>query len=80
MYTDILNRSVEKAEIAEVEFEKTAELYLESMMGIVSLCIIHGNKEIFPSKKEMKITLEKQHNLSRIFLKGLKWNTNLAYL
>jgi AcrR family transcriptional regulator len=72
MYTDILKRSVEKAEIAEVEFEKTAGLYLESMMGIVSLCIIHRNKEILPSKKEMKITLEKQNNLSRIFVKGLK--------
>jgi AcrR family transcriptional regulator len=72
MYADILKRSVEKAEIAEVELEKTAELYLESMMGITSLCIIHGNKELFPSKKEMKIILEKQHSLSRIFVKGLK--------
>jgi AcrR family transcriptional regulator len=72
MYADILKRSVEKAEIAEVEFEKTAELYLESMMGITALCMIHGNKELFPTKKEMKIILEKQHNLSRIFVKGLK--------
>lgn len=72
MYADILKRSIEKAEIAEVELEKTAELYLESMMGITSLCIIHGNKELFPSKKEMKIILEKQHSLSRIFVKGLK--------
>lgn len=72
MYADILKRSVEKAEIAEVELEKTAELYLESMMGITSLCIIHGNKELFPSKKEMKIILEKQHSLSKIFVKGLK--------
>lgn len=72
MYTDILKRSVEKAEIAEVDLEKTAELYLESMMGITSLCIIHGNKELFPSKKEMKIILEKQHSLSKIFVKGLK--------
>jgi len=72
MYADILKRSVEKAEIAEVDLEKTAELYLESMMGITSLCIMHGNKELFPSKKEMKIILEKQHSLSRIFVKGLK--------
>jgi AcrR family transcriptional regulator len=72
MYADILRRSVESGEIAEVELEKTAELYLESMMGITSLCIMHGNKELFPSKKEMKIILEKQHSLSRIFVKGLK--------
>jgi AcrR family transcriptional regulator len=72
MYVDILKRAVEAGEIAEVELEKTAELYLESMMGITSLCIMHGNKELFPSKKEMKIILEKQHSLSRIFVKGLK--------
>jgi AcrR family transcriptional regulator len=72
MYADILRRSVEKGEIAEVDLEKTAELYLASMMGITSLCIMHGNKELFPSKKEMKIILEKQHSLSKIFVKGLK--------
>ena len=72
MYADILRRSVEKGEIAAVDLEKTAELYLESMMGITSLCIMHGNKELFPSKKEMKIILEKQHSLSKIFVKGLK--------
>jgi TetR/AcrR family transcriptional repressor of mexJK operon len=72
MYVDILRRSVEKGEIAAVDLEKTAELYLESMMGITSLCIMHGNKELFPSKKEMKIILEKQHSLSKIFVKGLK--------
>jgi len=72
MYADILRRSVESGEIAELELEKTAELYLESMMGITSLCIMHGNKELFPSKKEMKIILEKQHSLSKIFVKGLK--------
>jgi len=72
IYMDILKRSVDAGEIAEVELEKTAELYLESMMGITSLCIMHGNKELFPSKKEMKVILEKQHSLSRIFVKGLK--------
>jgi len=72
IYADILNRAIDNGEIAEVELEKTAELYLESMMGITSLCIMHGNKELFPSKKEMKIILEKQHSLSRIFVKGLK--------
>ncbi|MEJ7560266.1 MAG: TetR/AcrR family transcriptional regulator [Pedobacter sp.] len=72
MYAEILRRSVEKGEIAAVDLEKTAELYLESMMGIISQCIMHGNRELFPSKKEMKIILEKQHSLSRIFVKGLK--------
>jgi hypothetical protein len=52
MYADILKRSVEKAEIAEVECEKTAKLYLKSIMGITFLFIIHGNKELFLSKNK----------------------------
>jgi hypothetical protein len=52
--------------------DKIAELYLDSLAGITSLCILHGNKELFPSKKEMKAMLDKQINLSNIFLKGLK--------
>jgi hypothetical protein len=49
-----------------------AELYLDSLSGITSLCLLHGNKELFPSKKDMKAILEKQLSLSKIFIKGLK--------
>ncbi|MES2828307.1 MAG: TetR/AcrR family transcriptional regulator [Bacteroidota bacterium] len=72
MHVDIFRKAMEKGEIAALDLEKTAELYLESLMGITSLCIMHGNKELFPSKKDMKIMLDKQLSLSRIFIKGLK--------
>lgn len=72
MHVDILKRAMEKGEIADTDLEKTAELYLESLMGITSLCIMHGNKELFPSKKDLKIMLDKQLSLSKIFVKGLK--------
>ncbi|MEJ2884680.1 TetR/AcrR family transcriptional regulator [Pedobacter sp. GR22-6] len=68
----IFEQAIEKGEIGMINTEKMAELYLESMAGITSLCILHGNKELFPSKKEMKTMLEKQIDLSNIFVKGLK--------
>ncbi len=71
-HADIFQTAIEKGEISETDVEKTAELYLESLAGITSLCIMHGNKELFPSKKELKTMLEKQVNLSNIFIKGLK--------
>lgn len=71
-HADIFKAAMEKGELAMADANKIAELYLESLAGITSLCILHGNKELFPSKKELKIMLEKQINLSNIFLKGLK--------
>ncbi|HKG05013.1 MAG TPA: TetR/AcrR family transcriptional regulator [Pedobacter sp.] len=68
----IFQAAIEKGEIAPTDTEKIAELYLESLAGITSLCIMHGNKELFPSKKEMKAMLEKQLSLSKIFIKGLQ--------
>ncbi|WP_214229039.1 TetR/AcrR family transcriptional regulator [Pedobacter sp. B4-66] len=71
-HADIFRAAMEKGELAQADANKIAELYLESLAGITSLCILHGNKELFPSKKELKIMLEKQLSLSNIFLKGLK--------
>jgi len=71
-HADIFKAAMEKGELAMADANKTAELYLLSLAGITSLCILHGNKELFPSKKEMKAILEKQISLSNIFLKGLK--------
>jgi AcrR family transcriptional regulator len=71
-HADVFQAAIEKGEIAQTNVEKIAELYLESLAGITSLCIMHGNKELFPSKKEMKAMLEKQLSLSKIFIKGLQ--------
>jgi len=71
-HASIFQQGIDAGEISDIDVDKTAELYLESLAGINSLCILHGNKELFPSKKEFKIMLEKQINLSRIFVKGLK--------
>ncbi|ALL04548.1 transcriptional regulator [Pedobacter sp. PACM 27299] len=71
-HAKVLQRAIDNGEIAPVDPYKIAELYLDSQAGITSLCLLHGNKELFPSKKEMKTILEKQHQLSKIFIKGLK--------
>ena len=72
LHMDLFRKAMESGEIAQADTEKIAELYLESLAGITSLCIMHGNKELFPSKKELKTILDKQINLSHIFIKGLK--------
>ncbi|WP_276090802.1 TetR/AcrR family transcriptional regulator [Pedobacter sp. JY14-1] len=71
-HASIFQQAVDRGEIKPVNVSKIAELYLESQAGITSLCILHGNKELFPSKKEMKLMLEKQLDLSGIFIKGLQ--------
>jgi AcrR family transcriptional regulator len=72
LHADIFQKSMDKGEIAPTDANKTAELYIDSLTGITSLCIMHGNKDLFPSKKEMKDILDKQLSLSAIFIKGLK--------
>lgn len=72
LHADFFQSAIDKGEIAAMDVYKTAELYLDSLAGITSLCILHGNKELFPSKKEMKNILERQLSLSNIFIKGLK--------
>lgn len=72
IHAAIFERAIQRNEIAPMEVVKITELYLDSLAGITSLCIMHGNKELFPSKKEMKNILERQLSLSEIFIRGLK--------
>jgi len=72
LHADIFQEAINNGQIADTDAYKVAELYIDSLAGITSLCIMHGNKELFPSKKEMKNILERQLSLSAIFIKGLK--------
>ncbi|MCX2481313.1 TetR/AcrR family transcriptional regulator [Pedobacter sp. MC2016-15] len=72
-HESVFETAVAKNEIAAQEdIPKLAELYLATQSGLTSLCIMHGNKELFPGKKELKLMKEKQVSLSKIFIKGLK--------
>ena len=67
-----LQNAMDKGEIEVGDSHNLAELYLQSLAGIMSLCVLYGNKELLPNKKVMKAMYEKQQQLSRIFIKGLK--------
>lgn len=71
-HSAIFKEAIDKGEIEVSDLDKITELYLESLAGITSLCVMHGNKELMPSKKDLKMMLEKQLNLSKIFIKGLR--------
>jgi AcrR family transcriptional regulator len=74
LHASIFQKAVKRGEIAELDIDKIAELYLASQSGITSLCIMQGSKDLFPGKKELKSMLDKQTDLCRIFLKGIKYN------
>jgi AcrR family transcriptional regulator len=72
-HESVFEIAVANNEIApQDDIPKIAELYLSCQSGLTSLCIMHGNKELFPGKKELKLMKEKQVSLSKIFIKGLK--------
>jgi AcrR family transcriptional regulator len=72
LHAKIFQKAAEKGEIEQVDVNKIADLYIASQSGITSLCIMQGNKDLFPGKKELKNMLEQQISLCRIFLKGIK--------
>jgi len=71
-HAEIFRKAVDKGEIQVEDMDKVPELYMASLSGITSLCLMQGNKELFPSKKELKDMIEKQIGLSKIFIKGLR--------
>jgi len=71
-HSSIFQHAVDKEEIYADDVERITELFMDSLSGITSLCILQGNKELFPSKKELKLILDKQLGLAAIFIKGLR--------
>ncbi|WP_442589004.1 TetR/AcrR family transcriptional regulator [Pedobacter sp. AW31-3R] len=72
-FQQIFETALSNKEITtEENLEKTADLYISCLSGLTSLCVTHGNKELFPDKKELKTMKEKQISLTKIFIKGLK--------
>ena len=71
-FADLLQKAMDFGEIEAGDSLNLAELYLQSLSGITFICIMNGNRELMPTKKELKILHEKQQQLSKIFIKGLK--------
>lgn len=71
-YTGIFSSAVEKGEISKVNAKEMAELYTESLTGIIVSAMEEKNKNFLPNEHALKALLESLHNLSELFIKGLK--------
>lgn len=71
-FAGIFSRANEKKEIECDDPHYIAELYLESLTGFCTMCIIENGKDLFPDKKALNKMVLKQKRLTAIFIKGLK--------
>ena len=71
-HAELFRMAIERGEIEQQDSTKIADLYMSSQNGLTSLCIMNGNKELMPGKKELKNMLERQLALAQLFIKGLK--------
>ena len=71
-HAELFREAIERGEIEEQDADKIADLYMTSQDGLTSLCIMQGNKELMPGKKELKNMIERQLALAKLFVKGLK--------
>jgi len=71
-FAKVFGSAKEKGEIDHEDVSHVAELYLESLMGLTTMCVMETAKDIFPDKKALNKMSQKQKDLSSIFTKGLK--------
>lgn len=71
-FAKVFSSAKDKGEIDYDDMSHVAELYLESLMGLTTMCVMETGKDIFPDKKALNKMTQKQKDLSSIFTKGLK--------
>ncbi|MBO9675880.1 MAG: TetR/AcrR family transcriptional regulator [Sphingobacteriaceae bacterium] len=71
-FAQIFSRARDKKEIEHDDCAHIAELYLESLMGLSTMCIMETGKDLFPDKKALNKMTMKQKNLTTIFVRGLR--------
>ncbi|GGH09041.1 MULTISPECIES: TetR/AcrR family transcriptional regulator [Pedobacter] len=71
-FSEIFSRARDKKEIEHDDCAHIAELYLESLMGLSTMCIMETGKDLFPDKKTINKMTMKQKNLTSIFVRGLR--------
>ncbi|GGI27935.1 TetR/AcrR family transcriptional regulator [Pedobacter mendelii] len=70
-FTIVFTQAKEKGEIDHINMKHVSELYLESLMGLTTMCVMQTGKDILPDKKILNKMTQKQKDLSSIFTKGL---------
>ncbi|WP_316734969.1 TetR/AcrR family transcriptional regulator [Pedobacter aquatilis] len=71
-FAKVFTHAKEKGEIKHEDMNYVAELYLESLMGLTTMCVMETGKDIFPDKKTLNKMTQKQKDLSIIFIRGLR--------
>ncbi|MDN3587889.1 TetR/AcrR family transcriptional regulator [Pedobacter aquatilis] len=71
-FAKVFTKAKEKGEIDHPDMSHVSELYLESLMGLTTMCVMETGKDIFPDKKALNRMSQKQKDLSIIFTKGLR--------
>jgi len=71
-FTKVFTHAKERGEINHEDMAHVAELYLESLVGLTTVCVMETGKDIFPDKKTLNKMSQKQKDLSFIFTRGLK--------
>lgn len=71
-FAKVFGSAKEKGEIDHEDMPHLAELYLESLMGLTTMCVMETAKDIFPDKKALNKMTQKQKDLSSIFTRGLR--------
>lgn len=71
-YTAVFESAETKKEIAHRDIPHVAELYMESLTGLTTMCILDAKKDLFPDKEVFVKMNTKQKELSRIFVRGLR--------
>lgn len=73
---DFIRESVNRGEISSVDPTKTSSLYLDSMTGLSMWILSRSEKKIFPESGQFEGVMNRQRELTEIFLKGLKYREN----
>ncbi|RZL34784.1 MAG: TetR/AcrR family transcriptional regulator [Pedobacter sp.] len=71
-FAELFTQARAKGEIEHEDMNHISELYLESLMGLTTMCVIQTGKDIVPDKKILNKMTQKQKDLSIIFIRGLK--------
>ncbi len=71
-FSELFRKAKQRGEIEHEDMKHVSELYLESLMGLTTMCVMETGKDIFPDKKALNKMTQKQKDLSSIFTKGLK--------
>lgn len=68
----LITKAANAGEIASVDADKMSKLYLDAITGLSVFVLIPLKNKFSPGEEEFDLIFERQHELSKVFLSGLK--------